>query len=202
MPKIIDKIQKKQDIALSSIELFIEKGFNKLTVGEIASNAKVAKGTIYKYFESKEDIIFAIIEYTHNKYDEEVLENIKQLTCINDKILALFNLCISNDEDTINDRKIYKEFIYICLDNPSENMIKFLKDIKLKYTSWLKEILEEGIKNKQLKPEAINFADALFAIGENILLFSHINNYSDRNMLQNHIDSLLKLIKIGECSND
>ncbi len=90
MPKIVNKLQKRQDIALSSTELFIEKGFYKLTVSEVAKNAKVAKGTIYEYFESKEDIVFAIIEYAQTNYDNEVLANINNTQSIREKVEHLF----------------------------------------------------------------------------------------------------------------
>ena len=201
MPKIVDKFQKRQNIALSSIDLFVEKGFHKLTVSEVAKNANIAKGTIYKYFENKEDIVFAIIEYAQESYDKEVIENIKSSTCVKDKIFALFSLCISQTKESIKRRKIYKEYIAICLDNPSKKIIEFQKNMKIKYTQWLDEILTQGIKDKQLKKESLNFTHGLYAIGENVLLFSHLDNYNDENMLQKHIMSLLELIKIGDCNN-
>ena len=202
MPKIVNKQLKRQNIALNSTELFCEKGFHNLTVSEVASHANIGKGTIYKYFKSKEDIVFAIIEYAQNSYDQEVFLNIKNTDSIKEKILALFALCISQKNQDIQRRKMYKEFMSICLTEPSVQMIKFKKDIKDKYTSWLKDILQEGIDNKQLKPESLEFADGLFAMAEGILLLSHYGNYYDENLLRFHIDSLFKLIKTGENKNE
>ncbi len=202
MPKIVDKLQKRQDIALSSTELFVEKGFSKLTVSEVAKNAQVAKGTIYEYFESKEDIVFVIIEYAQKSYDNEVLTNIDKTQSIQEKVSYLFSLCIEKDVDAIKRRKIYKEFISIVLNEPSVKMIKFQQDIKDKYTNWLKDILRQGINDKKLKPEALEFADGLFAMAEGVLMFSDIKNYFDENILQSHIDSLFKLIQIGDEENE
>ncbi len=202
MPKIIDKLQKRQDIALRSTELFVEKGFSKLTVSEVAKNAQIAKGTIYEYFESKEDIVFAIIEYAQKAYDNEVLTNINKTQSIKEKVNYLFSLCIAKDLDAVKRRKIYKEFIAIVLSEPSVKMIKFQQDIKDKYTNWLKDILIEGIKDKKLKPEALEFADGLFAMAEGVLMFSHIKNYFDADILQSHIDSLFRLIQIGDEENE
>lgn len=201
MPKIVNKAQRREDIALSSTELFIQKGFHNLTVSEVAKNANIAKGTIYEYFKSKEDIVFAIIEYAQTSYDEEVLVNINSTTSIKQKVLFLFDLCIAKGEMAMQRRKMYKEFISVCLDNPSEEMLKFQKDIKVKYISWLRDILKKGIDNKQLKPEALELADGLFSTAEGVLVFSSFDDYNDENSLTLYVNVLFKLIQIGE-TND
>ena len=198
MPKIVNIQEKRESIALSSTKLFLEKGFNKLTVSEVALNANIAKGSIYNYFDSKEDIVFAIIEHAQILYDKEVSAKIKDSITTEEKILSLFDLCISETLEGKQRRKLYKEFISICLDIPSKQMIKFQIEMKNKYTSWLRDILLEDIKEKKLKPEALNFTNGLFAMAEGVLIFSHFNNYHDKNLLKSHIHSLLKLIKTGE----
>lgn len=200
MPKIVDIPQKRLFIAQSATQLFLEIGYSKLTVSEVAKNAGVAKGSIYKYFDSKEDIVFAIIENEQDSYDKEILSKIQSANTIEEKVLALFDLCIANDDNAIQRRKIYKEFISICIENPSDKMLKFLYNIKQKYTLWLEEIFNDGIKNGDLKPESRDFVDGLFVIGEGVLMFSHMKNYNSPDLLQIHIKKLLKLIK--EDKND
>lgn len=195
MPKIVDIPQKRLSIAQSATQLFLEIGYSKLTVSEVAKNAGIAKGSIYKYFDSKEDIVFAIIENEQDTYDKEILYKIKSAKTIEEKILALFDLCIANDDNAIQRRKIYKEFISICIDTPSEKMLKFLYNIKKKYTLWLRDIFNDGIKNGDLKSESIEFVDGLFVIGEGVLMFSDMKNYNSPDLLQMHIKKLLKLIK-------
>ena len=198
LPKIVDKVQKRKDIALISVELFTSKGFHNITVNQIASNANVAKGTIYEYFKSKEEIIFAIIEYAQDDYDDEVIANINSTDNIKEKIIFLFDLCISTTPQGQIRRQIYKEFISICLNEPSEKMVSFFYEIKVKYLNWLKEILQKAINDKQLKPEILELADGLFATAEGVLVFSNFENYHTSNIIQSHIDTLFKLIQIGE----
>ena len=54
MPKIVDKEQKRREIALSCSNLIHEIGIRKLTVAQVAITAGIGKGTIYEYFENKE----------------------------------------------------------------------------------------------------------------------------------------------------
>ncbi len=64
-----DKIQ--QSIKEASKELFRKFGYHKTSVNEIAKKSRVAKATIYKYFESKELILDEIImeHLTHGIQD-------------------------------------------------------------------------------------------------------------------------------------
>ncbi|MFZ0930807.1 MAG: TetR family transcriptional regulator [Syntrophobacteraceae bacterium] len=54
-------------------KIFAEKDFAKATISEIASLAGVADGTIYEYFQSKEDILLAIAEDQLGSYLAQVV---------------------------------------------------------------------------------------------------------------------------------
>jgi len=51
---------KRECILAAALELFAERGFHGTAVPEIAQRAKVAAGTIYRYFESKEALVNAV----------------------------------------------------------------------------------------------------------------------------------------------
>ena len=55
-PKVVDKEQRRKEIALSCLDLIHDVGIKKLTVSQVAQIAGIGKGTIYEYFENKEDI--------------------------------------------------------------------------------------------------------------------------------------------------
>lgn len=50
-----------QELTAAALELFVEKGFAATRLDEIAARAGVSKGTLYLYFESKEDLFKAVI---------------------------------------------------------------------------------------------------------------------------------------------
>lgn len=54
-----DKI--KETVKKSARELFRKYGYHKTSVNEIAKKARIAKATIYKYFESKEQVLDSIV---------------------------------------------------------------------------------------------------------------------------------------------
>ena len=58
---------RRHEIISSAVKLFAEKGFEHTTLDEIAEASEFGKGTIYNYFQNKEEIYLAIVE--------EILEN-------------------------------------------------------------------------------------------------------------------------------
>jgi TetR/AcrR family transcriptional regulator, repressor of fatR-cypB operon len=54
-----DKI--KESIKRAAQDLFRKFGYHKTSVNEIAKKAKIAKATIYKYFDSKEDVLHSLL---------------------------------------------------------------------------------------------------------------------------------------------
>jgi AcrR family transcriptional regulator len=52
---------KQKKIMEASIKLFSEKGFHAASTNEIAKEAGVAEGTIYRYFKTKKDILVSLV---------------------------------------------------------------------------------------------------------------------------------------------
>jgi AcrR family transcriptional regulator len=57
-----EKQRRREDILNTARTLFFEKGFRDTTIDDIARSAELARGTIYLYFENKEEIYATILE--------------------------------------------------------------------------------------------------------------------------------------------
>ena len=63
-PKKNEKIscmEKRNKIFKAAIEVFAEEGYHKATMDKIATLSGVAKGTVYRYFKSKDDLLEQLI---------------------------------------------------------------------------------------------------------------------------------------------
>ncbi|WP_406452660.1 TetR/AcrR family transcriptional regulator [Streptomyces sp. NBC_00876] len=56
------KIQTRRRLLAEATKLFTERGFDQVSVAEIAEAADVSKMTVFNYFDSKEDLVFAPME--------------------------------------------------------------------------------------------------------------------------------------------
>ncbi|UDY34191.1 TetR family transcriptional regulator [Dermatobacter hominis] len=54
-----NKEQKRERLQHAAFELFAARGFDNVTVDEVAEHAEVSKSTLFRYFETKEDLLLA-----------------------------------------------------------------------------------------------------------------------------------------------
>ena len=71
--KRLKKKSRKEEIMKAAANLFSQKSYHDVTVDQIAEGVGVAKGTIYLYFESKENLYLEILEHTYETI-ESILE--------------------------------------------------------------------------------------------------------------------------------
>ena len=65
--------EKEKKILESAIGVFSEKGFSASTTNEIAKNAGVAEGTIFRYYKTKKDILRAILIQAINLLSNKIV---------------------------------------------------------------------------------------------------------------------------------
>ncbi|TDI90187.1 MAG: TetR/AcrR family transcriptional regulator [Candidatus Dadabacteria bacterium] len=71
--KRIRRKSRKEEIIKAASNLFSQKSYHDVTMDQIAGEVGVAKGTIYLYFKSKENLYLGILEHTFETI-ESILE--------------------------------------------------------------------------------------------------------------------------------
>ncbi len=196
MAIIVDKIQKRRDIALSCVNLFVQGGIGHLTISEVAKKAGIGKGTFYDYFKNKEAIVFEILNILLEEHSKRKEIKIAQASSTREKVKMFFDF-YSNSEDK-ELRQIYKEYISISLSNPNKEMVDFQSKCFKTYSSWLKNIIQEGIEKKEIIPEALKLSKGLYYFGDGLFFnFSTTNVINDiKKEIHFYVDSLFDLIEV------
>ena len=196
MAIIVDKVQKKKDIALSCRELFIEDGINSLTISQIAKIAGVGKGTIYEYFKNKEEIVFELVSLLMTEHSEKLLAEIDNIKCTKDKIKKFSEFFYNIDDYEL--REIYKQFISITLLNPNDEMIEFQTRSNERYYELFINIIQEGIDRNELIPESIELSKGMFMMAKGMFIISRTTTTIDdlKQELDMFIDSIFKLLEV------
>jgi len=198
MAIIVDKKEKRKNIALSCKKLIIEGYIKDITISKIAKEAKIAKGSFYDYFKNKEDLVFEIVSILMEKYNNKTEKKLKKARNIKEKLSVFAEFFYIKEDEEL--RKIYKEFIAIALSNPNEEMLNFQTECLNTYKEWLGNIINESIEKGELKKEALELVDSVFVTMKGFYITYETTSSIDnlKTSINNYIDIIYQLLKKGQ----
>lgn len=186
-------MNKKENIANVAFNMFLTSGYNNTSTKEIIENTKIARGTLYYYFTSKEDILDYAINMFINELIDNVTGNINSVDGVSNKISTLFksiNLNNTNDKNILDSmHKVENSLLH-------EKMNFLLLE---KITPIFSELIIEG--NKQ------NIFNCAYPIDAAQMIFVYINTVlnNNENTEQNNdkfIALAYNISRLLECSID
>ncbi len=103
-------------LAQSAFDLFAGRGFDEVTIDEIAAHAGVTKGSFYSHYQSKREIILAACSYYYRTYQQRVHAEIAPLT---DPLLRLRRMlefsvrtCVVDDSSRVFTTEIFARALH------------------------------------------------------------------------------------------
>jgi len=91
VPKIIDRQEKRSQILEAAMRIFAQRGVKNTKISDIAEAAEIGKGTVYEYFQSKDEIISASFRYFMETVGVTIGRRVSELTEPLDKLMAFFS---------------------------------------------------------------------------------------------------------------
>ncbi len=155
-PIKVDKEEKRKIILQAAIDIFSQKGFHKATVAEIAKKACVAKGSIYDYFKSKDELIASLMEYIF----AQTYEDMQTSSLSNeDPVAQLKEIFLKATKAHEKWEEIAKLFIYYWGESLNSPKAQIIREIQLKsyipFSELVIGIYQKGVQNnvfRQLNP--------------------------------------------------
>ena len=87
--------RREEQIYKAALKVFSKYGYYKADMDLIAQKAKIGKGTVYRYFESKKNLFISLVEWGLGKLKNEILTNIEgiddEIEKINTALEVYFN---------------------------------------------------------------------------------------------------------------
>ena len=172
--------QNKRELILeAAIEVFARKGSQQATIADVAKKAKVALGTVYVYFTSKDDLLQKCMKEIIATEIKNIIEATKDIDDPMDRLAAFFQQHIR----LVHDKPYIARMITVearqsesfTMRNPSYNPLHH-------YVDFLKDYLSEAVSNKQIKainPEAFAF---ILVGSMDIVLWQWINSNQKMNI--------------------
>ena len=136
----------KDAVVQAAIRIFSNNGYSCATMEDIANDASVAKGTIYYYFKSKEEIFNYIISEGMNAIKDRVQEEVKNQTSPLNKLKKIYDIQLN----FINE---HKDFIKVVMSQMWGNELRQM-EIRLiiqKYISDIEVYVCEAMEAGQIE---------------------------------------------------
>ncbi|MCK5682523.1 TetR/AcrR family transcriptional regulator [bacterium] len=85
------KVDKKTKIIKSARDLFHSKGYNATTVDDIVKNAGVGKGTFYRYFKNKTELLIIKMDKIHEDFKDILSDCIRHEGTLKENLETALN---------------------------------------------------------------------------------------------------------------
>ncbi len=91
--------KRKQLILDCAKRLFSTYGFYRTQISDITKEAKIARGTIYQYFNNKQDIFITLLENAYRQWETAILKTVSEINLKNIKPVTYLKLRIKTTVD-------------------------------------------------------------------------------------------------------
>ena len=151
-----EKLRHRGEILDAAEAVFAEKGFHRTTVDDIAARSEFAVGTIYNFFESKEQLFVELMKTGIEKIGQVLIPILDSNQEEQEKLSEFIRSHIDIIESNIEFTKLY---ISQYGTNTSANpMLKDISDLKTTVAAKLENIIKAGMQKqifRRVHPEIV-----------------------------------------------
>lgn len=138
----------KLELLKIAYKMFLSKGYENTSIDEIIEEAKIAKGTYYYHFKSKEQMLEEVIQMMIDEYEMRANEILNSDLDLPEKMIGIITSFRPNND----------EFQIVETLNRQDNLImhnKINRQVIERVVPMLSKIVEEGVQLGILKCENI-----------------------------------------------
>lgn len=145
--------EKRPLILRAATEVFAEQGFNSVTVAGIADRAGIGKGTVYEYFASKDDLLFAVFEWMNEGIADRIRSLIEEGGTTHERLRRLLDLGAEVTREQVDMQAVALDFWSASRGTKSEERYNqaCLATYRA-YRALLVAVIREGQQTGELKP--------------------------------------------------
>ena len=151
-----ERENRKNVILKAARKLFLEKGFKTVTVESIARKAELSKGSIYLYYNSKEEIYTQILLSDIDKFHNHIADLLQNPSNASEALVRLADIYV---DFFLNERELFRILMTFMLHTTDMNLPQDLNKQIIKTTNRtigiIEEIVNYGIERGEF-PATIN----------------------------------------------
>lgn len=154
---------KRERVLASALELFIENGYDATSLQQIADRSGLLKGSLYYYWRTKEDLLYAVVERVHQSTQEMLDEISAEGRSPCEQIESILRLCAAG---AVRDRKLLVVF-YREMNRIPEQRRSAIVALRDRQDAILRDLIvagqERGAIERSLDPKITSMSLSLLA---------------------------------------
>ena len=165
------KAQSRRRILESAREVFFRDGFMQANLDEVAEKAGVAKGTLYRYFESKAELYVAVLAHNGAIFEEKMRESVDLTLPADEQIRCTARFYFDH---YVGNRDYFQ--IFWAIENQSvigelpQGVVDEVARLWARCLEILAEIIERGVKDGSFAEcDSWEMANVLWTIANGLI---------------------------------
>jgi AcrR family transcriptional regulator len=190
--------ERRAQIIEAALACFKRKGFNNTTMDDIVTESGLSKGSLYWYFEGKDELFTAAMLSLFVNIGEETIAAIGQYTTASDRLRALGRAATDVS-------RLFEGYFGLILEFwassvQREKTGQFWMDLIEQYKDIVVEIIEQGIRDGEFRPvDAEALVWALLAAYDGLAAYAMFMPDLDLDRIsQAFVETLLKGLQVEE----
>jgi len=143
-----EKRERREMILEAAKNRFQRLGYSKTTMDEIAGDAGISKGTIYLYFESKEDIFNDLLGKEAREMERFLYHEVKDEGSAVKQLEMIFTGAL----DYLERHSFLRSILKRDVDIVSPRIIKYVFTVEERYVSVIEDYVRRGMEKGEIEP--------------------------------------------------
>jgi AcrR family transcriptional regulator len=144
------RAERRQQILEAALDVFSRQGFNAAKVSDVAARAGVSQGTIYWYFESKEELLTQALLSFFDDFGQEAMQALEKCATASAKLRALGRAMVGF---ALSAEGLFALFLEFWTSSARRQQVGQIWTNRLvEFKNLVAGIIEEGVQNGEFKP--------------------------------------------------
>ena len=142
-----EKRERREMILEAARNRFQRFGYSKTTMDEIAGDAEISKGTIYLYFENKEDIFNELLAREALEMERYLYRKVKD----EESVLQQLEMIFAGALDYLERHPFLDSILSRDVEIVSSRILKYVFSVEERYVSVIEDYVRRGIEKGELE---------------------------------------------------
>jgi TetR/AcrR family fatty acid metabolism transcriptional regulator len=155
-----------REILEAACRVVARHGFQGATIDRVAEEAGIAKGTVYLYFHTKEELLKAAVEQGIQTFTDQVRAAVEEVHAPLEKLCRLVDASLKLSDahrDFFKTLLLERNFLAAAPDHPEAAR---MLDLYLTHIRFIEDVIQAGVNAGILRPH--NVEASAFALNEAI----------------------------------